>query len=233
MNELVDLIVAITFVLLFILYISYNTINDKTKPKHQYNKDKPLMRGVIHTMTSFILPIIYAFMPSNNFSIETMILCCSFSSIFHNLATMYDGYYFSTLRLMDYLGSDITILTYPMILFERHNDTIWINRMPLVIAVLCICEFIHFYYHYHIQSLGRLCQLSPHILCLIFALYPVIKYSDYTSPWFLLMISLYFVSFYFFVTIDEDNPEHYIWSQHETFHLILLFAFIVHIYISL
>lgn len=191
------------------------------------------MRGILHIVTSCILPIIYWFMGTENFSMEAMILCCTLSSMYHRFAPYIGDRYIPTFQLMDYLGSDIMILAYGMILFEKNGDDEWIQRMPLISASLLITEFILFYCHYHVKPLKELNRMLTHVLCLIFTLYPVYKYNDYMSPWFLLMGCLYFISFYIFAAIDSNDVENWVWSQHETFHLILLLAFIVHLYISM
>ena len=165
-----------------------------------------------------------------------MILCCSLSSIYHRFAPYIGKRYIPTFQFMDYLGSDAVFLSYAMLLFKKHGDDEWLNRMPLVTATLFITEFILFYYHYHIKSLKELNRMTTHVLCFGFTIFAVIKYGDYTSTLFLLMCRLYLISFYVFASIDSDEPEHWMWrmwSQHETFHMILMFGFIVHIYISM
>lgn len=262
MGEIIDLIIALVFIILFIFYLETvtrgnhepseknesleidksleknkssekhkSTNNNQSEPTHHHDKKIPYLRGILHIALSLILPIVYAFMPEPNLSIESMILCCTFSGMYHRL-TPYIPRYTSTFRLMDYLGIDMVILSYPMILFQRHNDTSWTNRMPLVVATMFIAEFILFHYHYHINPLGDMDRMQVHILCLIFGMYHVIMYGDYMSPWCLFMLSLYFMAFYVFSTMNTGEPVNHTWSQHETFHLVLLFAFIVHIYIS-
>jgi len=194
---------------------------------------KPYLRGVLHVALSAILPIFYAYMPDKNLSIESIILCCMFSGSYHQLTQYVDERYTPTFRLIDYLGSDMVTLSYAAILFEKHNDTFGIELMSLIVPTIFIIEFLLFHYHYHIKPLGEGQRMLAHILSFIFAAYPVIKYSDYMSPLFLLMTLFYFVSFYIFFTINDNEPPHYIWSSHESFHLVLLFAFFVHIYISI
>lgn len=264
MRDLIDLIIAIVFIILFIFYVEKIMIpnsssnkpqdisqdpNDnstdnfkdtalkpgiESKPTHKISDDEtiPYLRGMLHITSSIILPIIYMYMPEKNLSIESIILCCTLSGLYHQFTQYISPRYKSTFRLMDYFGSTLTILAYPMILFEKHNDTLWIDRMPLVVATIFVAEFILFHYHYHIHQIGEIDRMMVHVLCLIFGICHVIRYGDYMSPWFLLMFSLYLVAFYIFSMINSRAPEHYIWSQHETFHLILLFAFIIHIYIS-
>lgn len=240
MTELIDFLVAIAFILVFILCMPYNTVESSSSGmfidfinNKKINKDKPCLRGVLHIASSCTLPVVYWFMGSDNFSMEAMILCCTLSGIYHRVAPYIGERYIPTFQLMDYLGSDVTILAYATMLFERYGDKEWIDRMPLVIATLFITEFILFYYHYHVKPLKELNRMITHVLCLGFTLFSVIKYKDYVSPLFLLMCGLYFVAFYIFAVINSEDPEHWVWSQHETFHLILLFAFIVHLYISM
>lgn len=255
LSQFVDFVVAIGFIILFILCMPYNTLDQTSETfslehnndeedvqdvvvhdvshDHKNNKNKPFLRGILHIISSCILPIVYWFMGTENFSMEAMILCCTVSGMYHRLAPYIGDRYVPTFQLMDYLGSDVTILAYAMILFEKHGDVEWIQRMPIVTAALFVSEFILFYYHYHVKPLKELNRMLTHVLCLGFTMFPVIKYQDYASPWFLLMAGLYFISFYIFAIIDSSESEHWVWSQHETFHLILLLAFIVHLYISM
>jgi len=196
-------------------------------------KSKPYLRGILHVMLSCVLPIIYWFIGSDNFTMEVIILCCGASGMYHRLAPYIGKRYIPTFQLMDYMGSCTSILAYASLLFERHDNIVWIDRMPLVTATFLITEFILFHYHYHVRQLKELNRMLTHILCLVFTLLTAIIYADYRSLWFLLMCSLYFVAFYVFATIDSNDQEHPVWSRHETFHLILLFAFIVHLYISM
>ncbi|VBB17636.1 hypothetical protein YASMINEVIRUS_99 [Yasminevirus sp. GU-2018] len=191
------------------------------------------MRGMLHVLLSVILPIIYIFFSSNNFSVESMILCCTLSGMYHRVAPYLGKQYESTFRLMDYLGSDVSILSYASILIEGHNDTFWMNKMPLVLTTMLISEFILFYYHYYVSPLEEMTRMLTHMLCLVFVIYQVVRHGNYSAPSFLIMFALYMTAFYIFISIDEKHPEHHIWSQHETFHFVLLFAFIVHIYISM
>ena len=237
----IDFIIAITLIIIFINILPYLKANiqdpdPSPHPSPHRHKPKPIMRGVVHILSSLIFPIIYWFMGSDNISMESMILCCTASSMYHRLTPFIPERYISTFRLMDYMGIDCMILSYSMMLMQKVSDTYWLDKMPLFIIMFLIMEFLQFHYHYHIHPMEQLNQMITHALCLGFTLIHVIRYQEYMNPWFLLMVLTYFISFYIFTSIgpeSSDSSEHWFWSQHETFHLILLIAFIVHLIISI
>jgi predicted membrane channel-forming protein YqfA (hemolysin III family) len=151
-------------------------------------------------------------------------LSCFFSAIYHIIdASKY--YNISAIfNCLDYIGINLIILATPFRLLYYDKS---INKIKCLFFVsgIMLDILIFSYQYYYKKILNKYIRQLPHAINLLICMLIIaFNFTNY------ILLFLYFLSFYIFFTIDYTKPQNKYWSQHETFHLVLLFAYVYHLY---
>ncbi len=199
-------------------------------PVNRYtNEIKTLLRGWIHLITSIVLFIVMTIYQYFNYTIFAIFLCCLFSALFH--FTDAKKYYMLSVGLecLDYIGINIVINAeiYKYI-NENYPDKIYFFYIYFLFE--CITDILVTIYRYMFnKEINTIIKQITHITSFIAC---VVILFQHITVMKLIILGTYLLSFYFFFNKNHNKNFNNIWSDHETFHLILLFAFLVNIYVS-